>query len=267
MLLPFALGILCLAQDPAEVLAEVGKALDAASPLSARVTLARTQALTWQSHVAEATLVVDRARGAFRVDARVRELRGEQDRSVTLAREDGRFFFLDHDRRTWVAGDAPELGGLAGRLCLDLAQLVPAEPSAVARAGAPELREPVALGGERCLVVAAQMPDGPTAQTWYVGADRLPRLWESTRQLGEGDKLQKRCTLHELKARVPAPPVFVVPAEYVRMEPELWDDPEARARRADAGGFASLADGIEPLRERFNAEKGKVRALGLFAPT
>ena len=42
MLLPFALGILCLAQDPAEVLAEVGKALDAASPLSAAGPTSRT---------------------------------------------------------------------------------------------------------------------------------------------------------------------------------------------------------------------------------
>jgi hypothetical protein len=271
MLLPFALlalGALQARRSPAEVLAEVDRALAAASPFSVQATLSRTQALTWRSHVAEGTLVVDRARGAFRVDARVRELRQDGEREITLAREGARFFFLDHGAHTFVEGDTPALGGLAGRMCLDLAQLTPSEPAYTAKQGAPALRESLTVGGERCLTLVAKVPDGPTAQTWYVGErDFLPRLWESARDLGEGDSLSKRCTVHALEPHAPALPPFAVPAGYARGEPEAWSDPEERAARPDAGGFASLVDGIEPLRAQFNAEKGKVRALGLFAPT
>jgi hypothetical protein len=271
MVLPFALwalGALQTQRNPAEVLAEVDRALAAASPLSVSATLSRTQALTWESHLAEGTVVVDRARGAFRVDARVRELRGAEEREVTLAKEGARFFFLDHGARTFLEGDSPALGGLAGRMCLDLAQLTPSEPSYTAQAGAPALREPLTLAGVRCLALLAKVPDGPTAQTWYVGErDFLPRLWESARDLGEGDSLRKRCTVHSLQPHAPALPAFAVPEGYARGEPVAWSDPEARAARPDAGGFASLLDGIEPLRAQFNAEKGKVRALGLFAPT
>src|SRR5262245_52529762 len=101
MLLPFVLGALCLAQSPSDVLAEAERALAAASPLRVRATLSRSQTLTWQTHVAEGTVVVDRGRDAFRVDARVRELRSEEERAVTLAKEGARFVFLDHGAKTF----------------------------------------------------------------------------------------------------------------------------------------------------------------------
>lgn len=268
MLLPFALGALSFAQGPADVLAEVERALAGASPVVVRATLSRTQALTWQSHLAEATITIDRARGAFRVDARVRELRGEERHDLTLAKEDGRFFFLDHTRKTFRASDSPALGGLPGRLCLDLARLMPAEPSFLAQKGSPALGTPVTLAGKRCLVLTAETPDGPTAHTWYLAQDDfLPRLWETSRSLGEGDTLKKRFTVQELRTGSAALPVFTVPAAYTLGPDVAWEDPEERSRRSDAGRFVSLADGIDALRAEFNAGKDKVRALGLFAPT
>jgi len=268
MLLPFVLGLLCAAQGPADVLAEAERALAAASPLRVRATLSRTQALTWQTHLAEGTAVVDRGRDAFRVDARVRELRSEEQREVTLAKEGRRFVFLDHGTKTFLEGDSPALGGLAGRLCLDLARLTPAEPSYVAQQGAPGLREPIMLGGERCLTLVAKTPDGPTAQTWYLSErDHLPRLWESARDLGEGDTLRKRCTFHEVEPRAAALPPLAVPEGYSPGQAVAWDDPEERGARPTEGGFISLADGIDALRAQFNAQKDKVRVVGLFAPT
>jgi hypothetical protein len=60
---------------------------------------------------------------------------------------------------------------------------------------------------------------------------------------------------------------LAVPEGYTRGQPVAWDDPEQRGARPTEGGFTSLADGIDALRAQFNAEKGKVRVLGLFAPT
>lgn len=259
---------LCLIQSAAGALAETERAISGASPLRVTATLSRTQALTWETHLAEGTVVIDRERDAFRVDARVRELRATEEQDVTLAKEGARYLFLDHGRKTYLEGDSPALGGLAGRLCSDLAKLTPVDPAYAAESGSPALRPSLMLAGERCLTIVAKTPDGPTAQTWYLGEkDHLPRLWESARDLGEGDTLRKRFTAHALEVHGAALPPLEVPAGYARGEDVAWDDPEERTARADTGGFVSLADGIEPLRARFNADKGHVRALGLFAPT
>ena len=97
MLLALAL---CL-QDPAALLADLERAL-AQGPREIEATLSRTQVLTWESFLAEGTIITDPGRDAFRVDARVRELRTEASRTVTYWHEDARWVFLDHDARTFA---------------------------------------------------------------------------------------------------------------------------------------------------------------------
>jgi hypothetical protein len=256
-------------QDPAAVLADMQEALASASPIEVHATLSRTQALTWESHLAEGTVVADLERGTFRVDAAVRDLRDEVGRDVTLIRADGRYVFLDHAARTRAEGETPLLGGVASRMAYDLARILPAEPAHVADAGAPSLGEPLTLGGVPCRTLLAKTSDGPTAHVWYLASsDGLPRLWETTRELGAGDTLRKRMTIRGIGASPQGPDVALGGyAGYERREPAAWEDPEARGRDADAGSFTSLADGVGALREAFNADREHVRAIGLFAPS
>jgi hypothetical protein len=260
-------AILC-AQDPAALLADLQRTLREPPPLAIEATLSRTEALTWESWLAEGTLVVDAAHDAFRVDVTLREPRAETERSITLFRADGGFVFLDHTARTITRGDDPLLAGLGSRMAWDMARVLPVDPGLLLDAGAPRLGEPLALGGVRCRTVLAKTPDGPTAHLWYVAeADGLPRLWETTRELGAGDTLRKRMTFRNVErgaAPALAPDEY---AGYAEREPLAWADPEARARAADAGAFTTLAGGVGALRERFNAAKDHVRAVGVFAPS
>jgi hypothetical protein len=261
--------VLALAlQDPADLLADSQRALLELAPLSVRATLSRTQALTWESHLIEGTLVLDPARGAFRVDASVRELRTDAKRSVSLLRDGERYLFLNHDAKTYVAGDSPALGALDARLCYDLAQLFPVDPADLAARGEPALREPLLLAGRRCTTLIAKLPDGPLAVTLYLDdEDGLPRLWQSARDLGEGDTLQRRYTVHAIERHVAALPLLAIPEGYEPSTSTGWQDPEAGPKRAKSGSYISLAEDLAPLRERFNREKDRVRVLGLFAPT
>lgn len=259
--------LLCLAQDPAAVLSQARAAIDA-GPVEAKVNLSRSQVLTWESHVAEGTVVLDPSRDALRVDVEVGELRGEQKRRVTLSREGDRYVFVDHGRRIYYEGEGPVLAGLDSRLALDAGQLLPAPPEEVAASGTADLGEPVNLAGVVCLRLDARLADGPTTHRWYLGsADHLPRVWETERDLGRGDSLKKRLTVREIRRRDKGLEPFSIPEGYEQRAPLEWNDPEQRERLEVQSSVTELGPSLEAFREHFNAELGHVRAVGVFAPT
>jgi len=249
------------------MLADVRADLRAASPLAITATLSRARSLNWAGYLAEGSVVLDLDSGAFRVDASVREVRAEAERDVTLFFDGDAYTYLDHTDRAVTTGDSPLLGGVASRMAWDLARVLPAEPERLIDAGA-KLGDPLSLAGERCRTILAKTPDGPTAHVWYLAErDGLPRVWETSRELGAGDSLRKRMTVRTIETG--AEPTLA-PAElegYERRAAPEWDDPEAHERSADAGAFTTLDEGAPTLRAAFNAAKDRPRAIGLFAPS
>ena len=156
-------------------------------------------------------------------------------------------------------------------MALDLGRVTPVPPRTLATEGDVQAREPLLLGGTRCHTLVAKTPDGPTAHVWYLSADDgLPRLWETTHELGGGDGIRKRMTLRRYGARSEGLPALDLQEQfpgYTEVAAEAWSAPEDGARGVDAGLYTSLAPGIDALRERFNADQEHVRAVGMFAPS
>ena len=58
-----------------------------------------------------------------------------------------------------------------------------------------------------------------------------------------------------------------VPEGYEQRAPLEWNDPEQRERLDSQSIITELGPSLEAFREHFNAERGHVRAVGVFAPT
>ena len=249
--------------DASAVLAAAERALGTRPPLTYEANLARTQVLSWTSHLAAGTVSLA-ANGDFRVDATIKVLRSEEpERRVSLVRRGEEFAFLDHDKRRIIRGDVPVVGGLASRLAHDLAQLLPVPPAELTDAA---VGPRTTVGSKAAVPVTGTSAGGILRHTWHLDlTDHLPLLWETELDLGAGETLRKRLTVRELRGQAYAPQAL--PEDYAEAEAVVWDDPEDRERGRDGNRYTSLVDTIEPFRAHFNAEKAHLRAVGLFAPT
>ena len=273
-----SIALLLAPQDDARATLEQAAAARAeATRVRYEALFVETNALEWRSWAVEGTVYRRKSESAlgrrFRIEAEIRELRGEDRRRVLLVRNGERYVFVDHEARTYTRGDEALIGGEAGRLAYELLALFPEAPEEILAKGQPVLRGTGSMGGEPCRVVVASMPDGPTAHTWHVSArDGLPRLWETERAIGAGDSLLRRFTVRNLEPIATdenfPPQIFTcaIPEGYRVTEP-VPHEPPAAASVSKRAALTTLADSLNPLREHFNAERGHTRVLGLFAPT
>ncbi len=278
MALLLALALLLAPQDDARAVLEQSAAARAAAARGRYdASFVESNALEWRSWAVDGTVFwrdhENDLGKRFRIEAEIRELRGEDRRRVLLVRNGKRYVFVDHKARTYTRGDVPLIGGEPSRLAYELLTLFPAEPTKIASAGKPSLRGNESMGAEPCRVVVASTPDGPTDHTWYLSArDGLPRLWETRRPIGEGDSLHRRFTIKKLELIASdddyPPETFVsgIPEGYRLVEPVPYVPPTPAAAR-EVTAPTTLVESLQPLREHFNAERGHTRVLCLFAPT
>jgi hypothetical protein len=125
--------------------------------------------------------------------------------------------------------------------------------------------------GESCRRFDAASGDGRKKLALWIGVeDLLPRLVERTTKLPGAETLIERLSLAKL-ARDPSffvdPFVLSPPEGYTRREPATARTPEPSEPAGEPPVLVDVGSDVAPVREAFEAQRGKPRAIGVFAPT
>lgn len=264
--------VLSLAQDPADALRG---ALSSVRALRYEATLQRSLVVEEETWRASGGVVLARAAGTApfraRVEARVSCTDPAAPRDVVLVRNGEHWLFVDHGTRSFVLGDSAHLGGewseTAWRLVLrDLLIDAP-----FAEAGGLAETRAETYAGEACRRFDGESGDARKKLALWIGAaDLLPRLVERTTKLPGAETLVERLTLAKLAQN---PSYFVDPFDltppegYARREPEIASTSEPSAPESTPAALVQVASDVTPVRDAFEAQRGKPRVIGLFAPT
>ena len=262
------------APAPAAVLAE---RLVAVPSIRYRAQAARTlriELLRWE---VEGEVRIRRAGRAgdarIRVEAEVRAPGASTGARVALQAEGERWRFLHRDEGWATEGDGPHVGGAwseaAAALVLEELALGALGWDG-ARSGGPGAAEgladlgPTRFAGTPCRVL--ELRRGESWTRWTVGQDdAVPRLRERELPVGAVETAVER-----LQVLVAEPGVALAEADLALELPEGCERRAARAAPevpAEVAAPAPLGDSTEPLRRAFAAAHGRVRLVGLFAPT
>lgn len=188
---------------------------------------------------------------------------------VALLRDGARWRFLHRDENWSVEGDGAHIAGPWSECAAALALgcLLDEQPFA---AGAPEGAALADLGassfaGEPCRELERRA-EREWSRWTLTTRDALPRLCERELAVDAVESIVEHLRVLSIEpGPVPAPEAFVLalpPGCEVRA-PEPRPAPAEQA----APAVTTLASSTEPVRRAFEAERGRVRVIGLFAPT
>jgi len=219
----------------------------------------------------EGIVDLDREHARLRVDGNVRMPTETEPSPARLAADGADWVFLDDSAGRWYAGEDAGIGGdgslLLAQLSLDA--LLGHEPYADERPIG--LRGPDAIGGGEFWILDTISIGGTRTSTWYLSTqDLLPRQCDRVTPLDQGEELIERILHGTIEGADDSAWAPLVPgAGMTRVEAHEESKLSAALlppRTRDVA-VTPLIGSVNPLRDAFEAARGKQRVIALFAPT